>query len=139
MKCTVYDFFPDDAGMIRKKVFTEEQGFENEFDDTDNIASHIVMYDDNEEPVAVCRVFEGPEKNSYILGRLAVMLPYRGMNLGTMMLREAERLVLKKGGTSLSLHAQCRVKDFYSRAGYTEFGDIEDDEGCPHIWMRKLL
>lgn len=139
MNVKVYDFLSDDAKMIRKKVFMDEQGFENEFDDTDKIASQIVMYNENEEPIATCRIFAGSEKSQFIFGRLAVIRPYRGMNIGTKMIREAEKLVLKKGGTSMLLHAQCRVKSFYEKLGYTEFGDIEDDEGCPHIWMSKLL
>lgn len=39
----------------------------------------------------------------------------------------------------MSLHAQCRVKSFYEKLGYTEFGEIDDDEGCPHIWMNKQI
>ena len=33
----------------------------------------------------------------------------------------------------------CRVKKFYIKSGYVEFGAVEDDEGCPHIWMKKQL
>lgn len=139
MRAKVFDFLSDDAKMIRKKVFMEEQGFENEFDDTDKIASQIVMYNENEEPVATCRIFPGDEKGEFIFGRLAVMMPYRGMTIGTKMIEEAEKTVLQKGGTALLLHAQCRVKSFYEKSGYTAFGDIEDDEGCPHIWMKKAL
>lgn len=139
MKINIYDYLSDDAKVIRKKVFMDEQGFENEFDDIDKAASHIVMYSENEEPIATCRIFEGSEKNEFIFGRLAVILPYRGMNIGTRMIREAEKFVLKKGGTAISLHAQCRVKSFYEKLGYIEFGEIDDDEGCPHIWMRKQI
>lgn len=139
MKVIVFDFLSDDAKMIRKKVFMDEQGFENEFDDTDKIASHIVMYNEKEEPVATCRFFESSEKNKFIFGRLSVIASYRGMNIGTKIIKEAEKNVTKKGGISMSLHAQCRVKSFYEKIGYTEFGEIEDDEGCPHIWMNKQL
>ena len=139
MKIIVFDFLSDDAKMIREKVFMEEQGFENEFDDIDKIASHLVMYNEKEEPIATCRVFESSEKDKYIFGRLAVVASCRGMNIGTEMIKEAEKLVLKKGGVSLSLHAQCRVKSFYKKSGYTEFGEIENDEGCPHIWMNKQI
>lgn len=139
MKFKVYDYLPDEAKNIRKEVFTDEQGFENEFDDIDNMATHMVMYNENDEPIATGRVFEGEAKTEFILGRLAVILPYRGKNIGTSMIREAEKLVLKKGGTSISLHAQCRAKEFYEKAGYVEFGKIEDDEGYPHIWMKKEI
>lgn len=139
MKIKVYDYLSEDAKTIREKVFINEQGFEHEFDDIDKIAAHIVMYGENDEPVATCRVFEAAEKGSYIFGRLAVIRAYRGMGIGRKMITEAEKLVVEKGGTSVSLHAQCRVKSFYEKSGYREFGDIEDDEGCSHIWMSKGL
>lgn len=139
MKVKIYDILSDDAKIIRKQVFVDEQGFENEFDDIDKVASHIVMYNENEKPIATCRVFQSLEKNKFIFGRLAVIESYRGMNIGTKMIREAEKFVKEKGGISISLHAQCRVKNFYGKLGYTEFGEIEDDEGCPHIWMSKKL
>jgi hypothetical protein len=33
------------------------------------------------------------------------------------------------------LHA----KGFYEKCGDTAFGEIEPEEGCPHIWMTKKL
>ena len=138
MKFKIYNFLSDDAKIIRKQVFMEEQGFKNEFDDIDNISFHIVMYDEN-RPVSTCRVYEDIVKNEYILGRLSVVKEYRGMGLGAQMIGEAERIVKEKGGTSIRLHAQCRVTTFYGQQGYKEYGVIEDDEGCPHIWMKKQL
>lgn len=133
-----YDFLTDDVKIIRQKVFMEEQGFENEFDGIDDTAIHIVLYDEK-TPVATCRVFKGEEEGSYILGRLAVRKEYRGRSIGTHMMKEAEKLVVQNNGRFLKLHAQCRVKNFYAQSGYAEYGEVEDDEGCPHIWMKKEL
>ena len=138
MQVKVCDYLSDDSKMIREKVFMEEQGFENEFDDTDEIATQIVMYDED-KPVATCRIFNGASKEEFIFGRLAVLKEYRGRNIGTKVIQEAEKLVLEKGGKSMALHAQCRVKGFYEAMGYRAFGEVEDDEGCPHIWMKKAL
>ena len=44
MKYIVYNTLSDDAKNIRIKVFVEEQGFENEFDEIDNSSFHIVSY-----------------------------------------------------------------------------------------------
>ena len=38
----------EDAAKIRTEVFVEEQGFSNEFDDTDKVCTHIVFYDQAE-------------------------------------------------------------------------------------------
>lgn len=137
MKILIYESLPKDAKEIREEVFIREQGFRNELDKTDHKAAHIVLYDDNEAPAATCRIFWNAAMNSYTLGRLAVLPIYRGKHIGSLMLKEAEKYVRQKGGKELTLHAQCRAADFYRKSGFTEFGKIEDDEGVPHIWMKK--
>lgn len=139
MKVSVYENFPSVAKEIRKSVFIEEQGFQNEFDEVDKEAIHIVLFDKDEIPIATCRVFWNEIMNSYTLGRLAVMKQYRGKNMGSIVVKEAENYVKKKGGKDIILHAQCRASDFYKKLGFTEFGNIEDEEGCSHIWMKKSI
>lgn len=139
MTIKIYDYLHDDAKGIRKTVFMKEQGFVNEFDDADNIARHFVMYNDSEQPIATCRVFALPEKGAFVFGRLAVLPTYRGMDIGSKMISEAEKTVIKDGAVSMIIHAQCRVKGFYEKSGYSSFGDVDDDEGCAHIWMKKVF
>ena len=138
MRFRIYDFLPEDAKLIRKSVFMEEQGFKEEFDEVDGFAVHVVLYD-GEIPVATCRIFKEDDSKTYTLGRLAVMKAYRGKNIGTEMLKEAEKIVFSKNGNAIKLHAQCRVINFYEQAGYSAYGNIETEEGCPHIWMKKSL
>lgn len=138
MHYKVYHDVSADVRTIREEVFIEEQGFENEFDCIDKTAQHIVLYMDT-IPVATCRVFAGTEDGVYILGRLAVRRHFRGRNLGAEMLKEAEKLVIQNGGNEITLHAQCRVKAFYEKSGYEGYGEVDEDEGCPHIWMRKKV
>lgn len=137
MKMEIYEGITDDAKEVRTKVFINEQGYSGEFDDTDETAVHFVIYDENNTPVATCRIFWDSEMNSYVLGRLAVIKEYRGKNLGSAIVKEAEQYIQKIGGTTIILHAQCRASAFYKKAGYTEFSKVDDDEGHPHIWMRK--
>lgn len=139
MKVSIYDCFPSCAKKIREAVFVDEQGFQNEFDEIDNVAVHIVLFGEGEEPMATCRVFWNTAMNAYTLGRLAVIKKYRGKNLGSFMVKEAERYVQNQGGKDIVLHAQCRAADFYRKLGFIEFGTIEDEEGCPHIWMKKSI
>ena len=138
MEFKIYEYLAEDAKMIRQKVFMQEQGFVDEFDDTDLQATQIVLYDDG-KPIAICRIFPGNEKNAFILGRLAVLKECRGKNIGAQMLQEAEKTVAKKDGTTILLHAQCRVQKFYEKCGYTVFGEVGEEEGCPHIWMKKQI
>lgn len=138
MEFKTYEYLAEDAKMIRQIVFMQEQGFVDEFDDTDLQATQIVLYDER-KPIATCRIFPGNEKNAFILGRLAVLKEYRGKNIGAQMLQKVEKVVAQKGGTSISLHAQCRVQKFYQKCGYTVFGEVGEEEKCPHIWMSKQI
>lgn len=139
MEILIYEGIPDCAGKIRKQVFQEEQGFQNEFDEKDGTATHIVFSDGDQTPVATCRVFWDAEMDSHVLGRLAVVKEYRGRGMGAAVVREAEQYVRAKGGKCMALHAQCRVAAFYEKLGYTEVSGVENEEGCPHVWMRKEI
>lgn len=136
MKTRIFFGLPPQAMQVRQTVFVQEQGFRDEFDEIDAHAAHIVLLD-GETPVGVCRVFQ--EGQSYVLGRLAVVKEYRQKHLGSLLVRSAEDYVRSRGGTQLRLHAQCRAAEFYSKLGYVEFGEIEYEEGCPHIWMKNEL
>lgn len=139
MRVEIFEAIPKQAMEIRKKVFVDEQGFQNEFDDMDFLATHFVVLDDSDTPIATGRVFKGQENGTYILGRLAVLKESRGKNIGSLIVEKAEEYVKKIGGEQIQLHAQCRVAAFYNKLGFTSFGEMEEEEGCPHIWMRKML
>lgn len=138
MEFRIFNSLPSDAAGIRREVFVEEQGFLEEFDSIDPTATHIVVYDGS-DPVGTCRVFYEERRASYVLGRLAIRKKYRGRDIGSWLLKEAEQEVKKRGGRQLILHSQCVASGFYAKNGYREFGEIDDDEGCPHIWMKKEL
>lgn len=139
MKIERYTPAPKQAIDVRIEVFVKEQGFRDEFDDIDAIAIHFVAYDEGNRPIGTCRIFTVDDPQIYLLGRLAVVKDYRGKGLGSEIVEHAENYVKEIGGKELRLHAQCRVAKFYEKIGYTSFGEIEEEEGCPHIWMKKIL
>lgn len=138
LECRQYEKLPREAAQIRQEVFVEEQGFEVEFDEIDPIARHIVLFEDK-VPAGTCRVYWSDEKSSHVLGRVAVRKKFRGRFLGQRLLQEAEQLVRYLLGTTLCLAAQVRAKGFYEKQGYTAAGEQFLDEGCPHVWMYKML
>ncbi len=138
METKEYNYLPQDAKAIRTKVFVEEQGFKNEFDEIDKNATHLVMYD-GKKPIAACRIYYSKEKNSYAIGRIAVIKEYRGKSLGGKILSFAEKIIIRKGGTKVYLSAQQEVSPFYIKNGYAAKGDVYYDEFCPHISMWKDL
>lgn len=138
MEIKAYESLCHDALKIRITVFVDEQGFRDEFDDIDEKALHLVMYDDN-KPVATCRCFYEDSPECWHIGRVAVLKEYRGKGLGKEVMCEAERRIKLKGGKVCELSSQCRAQGFYESCGYVAEGEIYLDEGCPHIKMTKLI
>lgn len=129
-----------DAFAIRTKVFMEEQGYENEFDEIDESAIHVVLYADG-AAAGCARVFpEQPGSARWAIGRVAVLPQNREGGFGRMLVEECERAAADCGARELCLHAQARLEGWYGSMGYVRFGEVDyEDEGQPHIWMEKEL
>ena len=125
-----------DEKFIRETVFIEEQNFKTEFDETDDLATHIVMYLDD-KPVGCCRLYK--QGNEYHIGRIAVLKPYRGKGYGEKVLLHAESVAKEKGADTIKLSAQVRASGFYEKLGYKKYGEIYFDEYCEHIAMKKYI
>lgn len=123
MNTKIFTTLPQDAKNIRIKVFMKEQGFENEFDEG--------------KPIGTCRFFK--ENNHYTIGRVAVLKEYRNQHIGNLLLKSAEKEIKRINGDVIVVHAQVRVSSFYEKQGYIQFGQIDDDEGVPHKWMKKKI
>ncbi len=136
MKYKFYEVLPQEAVDIRQKVFVEEQGFENEFDDIDDRALHLVIFE-GEQPVGCARMYE--EHHEMILGRIAVFKEYRQLHLGSQILELLEAKAKSLGFKETVLSAQVRASEFYKKNGYIKFGEEYLDEYCPHINMKKVL
>jgi len=139
MEFREYTSLPDDAVSIRTEVFMDEQGFRDEFDDTDQEALHFVLYTDDGDAAGVCRTFTDQATGEGIIGRLAVRKQYRGRGFGKLIITEAEERLAGRGVRSVRLHAQTYARGFYESLGYEAFGEEEYEEHVPHIWMRKNL
>lgn len=133
-----------DARIVRTRVFMEEQGFQDEFDATDDDPRtiHVTLYD-GDTLIGCARVFPDPdhadEPGRWVFGRLAVLPESRHGGFGGKLLAESEHLAHEAGGAEMHLHAQCRVTSFYERVGYEQYGPVELDEHVEHIWMKKTL
>ncbi len=132
-----FDKLPDEAKLIRQEVFVDEQGFKNEFDDTDNCCVHLVLYSDG-SPAAAGRLYQTGEKVC-TLGRIAVRKPFRGMGLGAEVMGLLEEKAAVLGAEITAVSAQCAAQGFYERLGYIASGQIYFDEHCKHIHMEKDL
>ena len=123
---------------VRKKVFMEEQGFKDEFDDIDNHAHHLLFLDD-ETPIATSRLFID-ENNFWHIGRVCVLKESRKNGIGAFLIKECIEKARELGKSkTVVLGAQVAAKSFYEKVGFKQYGDIFYDEGCPHIMMKYEL
>ncbi len=123
-----------DAHMIRIKVFIDEQGisWEDEMDDKDKDAMHLVLYDDK-KPVATGRVLWN--NGDFVIGRVAVLKEYRGKKYGDFIMRIMIRKAFECGGTKQFIHAQTAAIGFYEKLGFAAYGDEFMEDGIPHVSM----
>ena len=137
LKIEVFDQLPIYAVDIRNEVFVKEQGFQEEFDEADETALHIVGFIDNIS-VATSRIIKHPDE-TYMIGRIAVRKSYRGLGLGAEIIKAAEKIISERGGRTVYIHAQTRVVPFYEKQGYFPIGFSDEEEGCPHEMLKKHL
>ena len=125
-----------EAKEIRQKVFVEEQGFVDEFDNIDDIAYHVIVCKDD-KAVATGRLFLDGE--SWHIGRVAVLPQCRGQNMGEKVMSALENYGRELGVTEITLSAQMQASGFYEKQGYENCGDLHYDQHCPHVTMKKTL
>lgn len=153
----------EDAAAVRRAVFMDEQGYENEFDGVDESPSchHVTLYVDG--VLAGCgRVFPEPLERSlspespqspacdldkgidaskvYLLGRVAVLPAFRRRGLASKIVEACDDAARAAGAKLMKLHAQEYVQGLYAGCGYAAIAPVDyEDEGQPHVWMAKLL
>ncbi len=129
---------PNEAKRIRTAVFVNEQGFRDEFDETDRNSLHAVLFIDG-NAAGTARMFTEDGGKSYHIGRMAVLKEYRKSGLGSEIMQFLCQKAKALGAKKCALSAQCRAKAFYRKLGFIESGDVYLDENCPHIYMEKEL
>ncbi|WP_222920081.1 GNAT family N-acetyltransferase [Natrinema sp. SYSU A 869] len=129
----------EDAFAVRRTVFVEEQGVDEEleYDDHDETAVHFVAYDDR-EPIGAARLREY-EAGGGKVERVAALESRRAEGVGRALMEALERRAIDSGFAALKLHAQTRAADFYRSLGYERRGTEFEEAGIPHVEMRKSL
>lgn len=131
-----WDSLRDHAQDLRVEVFVVEQGVpvELEWDESDEVSTHAVAYDEAGQPIATGRLL--PDGH---IGRMAVRKSARGQGIGAQVLRalldEAKRL----GYQELVLHAQSHAVEFYARHGFELRGEEFMEAGIPHRQMILVI
>jgi predicted GNAT family N-acyltransferase len=71
------------------------------------------------------------------IGRMAILIPYRGHGIGRRMLHMAIRSANRCGLKEVFLHAQSYALEFYLKAGFIADGREFEEAGLPHRSMTR--
>ncbi|PEA56104.1 GNAT family N-acetyltransferase [Bacillus pseudomycoides] len=128
----------EDAFSVRKQVFVDEQkvAAEEEYDEYDQAAKHVVLYD-QDVPVGAgrFRIVDGIGK----MERICVLSSHRQKGAGKMIMDALEVLAKEESLPKLKLHAQTHAEPFYHKLGYKTTSDVFMEADIPHVVMIKDL
>lgn len=124
------------AYAIRREVFIDEQRVpaEEEFDDHDPAASHVLASVDG-QPAGTGRIYYYDDIGR--IGRMAVRAPFRRFGVGSAILIRLIELARERGVATLLLHAQTQAMPFYESLGFRAHGGVFDEAGIPHREMTR--
>ncbi len=113
------------AFSVRVPVFVDEQHVPaeeeiDEHDRTDTEARHALVRD-GDVPVAAGRYFR--IGTTAQVGRMAVLAAYRGRGIGRLVLDALVGDARARGYARVALNAQDHAVAFYTKAGFTPFGE----------------
>ena len=119
------------AYPIRLTVFVNEQQVpeELELDDDDPDAWHAVVLKDG-QAIATGRLLSSGK-----IGRLAVLKNYRGLGIGTGLIKRLMEFGQQQGIGQFYLHAQTTAIGFYEGLGFKANGPVFNEAGIEHIKM----
>jgi YbgC/YbaW family acyl-CoA thioester hydrolase len=130
----------DAASTIRRQVFIEEQGIpaDMEWDAADTSCLHALARNRFGMPLATGRMLEHVPGVAKI-GRMAVLRPMRGTQIGRQVLDALMTEARKQGYREVLLHAQLSAESFYLRAGFQRRGVPFEEAGIGHVEMVRGL
>jgi YbgC/YbaW family acyl-CoA thioester hydrolase len=128
------------ASAVRTEVFVHEQGIDaqDEWDAADATAIHALVCNGYGVPLGTARLLQ-PEVGVAQIGRMAVTRLMRGSGLGQQLLHLLVQQARERGDREVRLHAQRSAQGFYTRQGFSTFGEPFDEVGIAHIEMRMGL
>ena len=124
---------------LRRAVFVDEQGVppDEEWDDLDTDAVHLLARDTQGKPLGTARLWlDGGVGH---IGRVCVLGEARGTGLGAALMHAALDALRARGAVRAELGAQCHALAFYEKLGFVAEGPVYDDAGIAHRHMIRIL
>ena len=117
---------------LRRAVFIVEQRVpeEEEWDELDASCLHALAQDEAGSPVGTGRLTPDGK-----IGRMAVLKEWRGVGVGTAILRFLVEHARRRGLPGCRLNAQRHALPFYAHHGFEPYGEEFMEAGIPHRAM----
>ena len=122
---------------VRHKVFTIEQHFTEARtlrDLRDDNCYHLVVRNSEARVIATGRIT--PKGR---IGKLAVLLPYRGIGIGSRMLQLLVQVGESKRVDDVSLTAELADRKFFDHHKFSISGPVFMKQGVPHQMLTRKL
>jgi predicted GNAT family N-acyltransferase len=128
------------AFELRRAVFEVEQNVPRPLDRDvhDGNADHVLAFDQADRCVGTGRIVRVNHRTAQ-LGRMAVAAPFRRRGVGGAMLSALERMACLRGVAEIFVHSQLPAETFHRNRGYSSEGEVFQEQGVPHVLMRKVL
>ena len=123
---------PEACFALRHQVFVSEQGVpqEEELDDLDAVATHLLASDDATALGTARIVYQGETAK---IGRVCVVKSARGTGLGAELINAAVQIAQRQPGViKAKLGAQLHALGFYEKLGFKVYGPVYLDAGIEH-------
>jgi ElaA protein len=124
---------------LRQDVFIVEQKCAYaDADGLDDRATHLFAVD-GDEIVACARLFApGVRRDEAVIGRVVTAARVRKGGVGRELMRRAIAATEERHGrVAIWLGAQKYLQRFYEALGFVRDGDDYDEDGIPHLPMRR--
>jgi predicted GNAT family N-acyltransferase len=123
-----------DIRTVRNRVFVQEQmiPLALEWDGNDPCSTHVVAYDRGGNAVGTGRI-----QCDGRIGRLVVLKPFRGLEIGAKLLNALIELADLQNLKKIYLHAQLYAIPFYEKSGFKQDGPAFLEDGIHHVNMRR--
>tara|TARA_B100000749_G_scaffold125503_1_gene96327 strand:+ start:1539 stop:1985 length:447 start_codon:yes stop_codon:yes gene_type:complete len=119
---------------VRNAVFIEEQNVPRdlEWDGMDETSIHFIAETSDGDVIGTARLMPSGQ-----IGRMAILISYRGHGIGRRMLEMAIQSAHRTGMKEVFLHAQSYALEFYLKAGFIPDGLEFEEAGIPHRSMTR--
>jgi len=127
-----------EAVRLREKILREPLGSKFTDEELEEEKNHIQIagFLDNELVATAVLV---PEGDKMKMQRVVVSDNLRSNNIGSEMMAFCEKLAIEKNVEVMYCHARNSAVNFYSKNNYEKEGDYFDEDGIPHLKMKKSL